>query len=280
MFVDSYGIHLGPLYLRFYGLLVMSGVALGGFVGRRVLREMAPKRDPDLVWDALIWAVFFGVVGARIYHIFTPSQSLLELGIDTRYYLTHPLDAINITAGGLGMPGAILGGVFGLYLYGRRNRVPLTLILDVAAPGLAIGHALGRWGNYINQELYGPPTDLPWGIFIRPENRLTGFEAFETFHPLFIYEAIWNLGTAGVILWAWRRYGDRLKSGDMFLIYLVGYPLGRFLLEFLRIDYVPAFGLNLNQALMLVVALASAAGLYYRHRMAPSRRPTGARSRR
>ncbi len=280
MFVDSYGIHLGPLYLRFYGLLVMSGVALGGFVGRRVLREMAPKRDPDLVWDALIWAVFFGVVGARIYHIFTPSQSLLELGIDTRYYLTHPLDAINITAGGLGMPGAILGGVFGLYLYSRRNRVPLTLILDVAAPGLAIGHALGRWGNYINQELYGPPTDLPWGIYIRPENRLTGFEAFETFHPLFLYEGLWNLATAAVILWAWRRYGDRLRGGDLFLIYLIGYPLGRFLLEFLRIDFVPAFGLNLNQSLMLIVALASAAALYYRHRMAPVQRAAGARSRR
>ena len=265
MFVDAYGIHIGPLYLRFYGILVMTGVFVGGLVGRRLLSRMKPDEDPDLVWDALLWAVVFGIIGARLYHIFTPSKSLLAAGIDTMYYLTHPLDAIDLRQGGLGMPGAILGGALGLYIFTRRQGISFPLLLDATAPGLALGHAIGRWGNYVNQELYGPPTDLPWGIYIRPENRLPGYEAFETFHPLFFYEALWNLATAAFLYWAWRRYRGRLKRGDLFLMYLIAYPLGRFLLEFLRPDFVPVFGINFNQMLMLLVTLASAAYLYWRH---------------
>jgi phosphatidylglycerol:prolipoprotein diacylglycerol transferase len=142
----------------------------------------------------------------------------------------------------------------------------LRLLLDATAPGLAIGQAIGRWGNFVNQEIYGPPTNLPWGIYIRPENRMPGFQQFEYFQPLFLYESILNVLNAAFLFWIWRRYGDRLKRGDLFLVYLVTYPLIRFGLEFLRLDFVPLFGINFNQGLMLVVALVSGGVLYWRHR--------------
>jgi phosphatidylglycerol:prolipoprotein diacylglycerol transferase len=264
MSIDAYGLHLGPLYFRFYGMLLMLGAVVGAFLARRLLRDKV--KDPEIVWDALIWALIFGVIGARLYHVFTPSQSLLEAGIDTKYYLTHPLDIITTWHGGLGMPGAIVGGVFGLYLFARRAKLSLTLLLDAAAPAVALAQAIGRWGNFVNQELYGPPSSLPWAIYIRPENRMPGYQQYSTFQPLFLYESLWNLANAGFLYWLWRRHGDRLASGDLFLIYLITYPIGRFFLEFLRLDYVPVFGINFNQMLMLLVALASAAALALRHR--------------
>lgn len=269
MSFDPYGITIGPLTFHYYGLLIMIGAVVGTFVARRIWSEMQSENDPDLVWDALVWALIFGVIGARLYHVFTPSKSLLEAGIDTRYYLTHPIDLIASWQGGLGMPGAIAGGALGLYIFARRNDINLPTLLDAAGPGLALGHAIGRWGNFVNQELYGPPTDLPWGIYIRPENRLAGFESFEYFHPLFLYEGIWNVAAAIALIWIWRRYGEQLKPGDLFLMYLVAYPVGRFLLEFLRIDFVPLLGINFNQVLSLGVAIVSAAFIYWRHQSDP-----------
>lgn len=262
--IDAYGIHIGPLYFRFYGILLMLGALAAATLARRMMRR--DGRDPDLVWDAFMWALVLGIVGARLYHVFTPSESLLAVGIDTRYYLTHPLDILFTWRGGLGMPGAIAGGVLGLYIFARRRRISFSMMIDYASPGLALAQAIGRWGNFVNQELYGPPTDLPWGIFIRPENRLAGFESFERFHPLFLYESLWNLGLALFLLWAWLRLRDRLRSGDLFLLYLVGYPFGRFLLEFIRLDYVQAFGINLNQSLMLATSAAAGVALFLRHR--------------
>jgi phosphatidylglycerol:prolipoprotein diacylglycerol transferase len=265
MTFDPYGVTIGPLTFHYYGIIIMIGVVAGAMVARWLLRQMGEK-DPDIIWDALIWALILGVIGARLYHVFTPSKSLLDIGIDTRYYLTHPIDLIASWNGGLGMPGAIIGGALGLWIYARRNAVDIRKLLDAVAPGTALGQAIGRWGNFVNQELYGPPSNLPWAIYIRPENRLQGYENFERFQPLFLYEAIWNVANLFFLIWIWRRFGDRLKRGDLFLAYLVTYPVGRFLLEFLRIDYVPLFGINFNQIMMLLVALASGLVLYLRHR--------------
>jgi phosphatidylglycerol---prolipoprotein diacylglyceryl transferase len=265
MSIDVYGIHLGSLYFRFYGLILMTGAISAAYVAYRMLGKMKEK-DPDLVWDGLIWALIFGIIGARLYHVFTPSQSLLDMGIDTRYYLTHPLAMLSVWRGGLGMPGAILGGVLGIYIFARRKGINFLRLLDAAAPGIALAQAIGRWGNFVNQELYGPPTDLPWGIAIDPINRLAGYEAFETFHPLFLYESIWNLASFFLLLWLFRRYGKKLISGDLFLAYLVTYPVGRFLLEFIRLDFVPMFGINFNQMFMLLVAIVSGVVIYLRHR--------------
>ena len=164
------------------------------------------------------------------------------------------------------MPGAIIGGVIGLYLFAKRKKIDVRLLLDAAAPGVALAQAIGRWGNFVNQELYGPPTDLPWGIYIKPENRMQDYMQYDHFHPLFLYESLWNLGSAILLVWLWRKFGDRLKKGDLFLAYLVTYPIGRFLLEFIRLDFVPMFGINFNQTLMLVVAVASSVVIFIRHR--------------
>lgn len=266
MYVDSYGIHFGLIYIHFYGIIVMTGALVGTYIASRMIRLMDDELSPDIMWDALVWALVLGVIGARLYHVFTPSKSLLAAGIDTHYYLTHPLDLIASWQGGLGIPGAIIGGVVGLWIFAYRNGFSLRLLLDATAPGLAIGQAIGRWGNFVNQEIYGPPTNLPWGIYIRPENRMPGFQQFEYFQPLFLYESILNVLNAAFLFWIWRRYGDRLKRGDLFLVYLVTYPLIRFGLEFLRLDFVPLFGINFNQGLMLVVALVSGGVLYWRHR--------------
>ncbi|HEY4666705.1 MAG TPA: prolipoprotein diacylglyceryl transferase [Anaerolineales bacterium] len=255
--------------LRYYGMLLMLGAIAAAAVASRLLK--IDRADSELAWDGLIWVLVFGVVGARLYHVFTPSLSLQEQGITTAWYLTHPLDLINTTRGGLAMPGAIIGGVFGLYLFARRRKLQLGRLMDAAGPGVALAQAIGRWGNYVNQELYGPPTDLPWGIRIDPANRLPGYEPFERFHPLFLYESLWNLVNFFFLLWLWRNYRDRLVSGDIFLAYLVTYPLGRFLLEYLRLDYVPAFGINFNQVVMLVVSIAAAVALYLRNRQVPVR---------
>jgi phosphatidylglycerol:prolipoprotein diacylglycerol transferase len=129
-----------------------------------------------------------------------------------------------------------------------------------------LGQAIGRWGNFFNQELYGAPTNLPWKIFIDPDHRLAGYADVEYYHPLFLYEAIWNLGNVFLLLWISRRYADRLKNGDIFLLYLVIYPIGRFLLDFLRLDASIVAGININQTIMAVVAVCASAALFLRHR--------------
>jgi phosphatidylglycerol:prolipoprotein diacylglycerol transferase len=138
--------------------------------------------------------------------------------------------------------------------------------LDIAAPALALGQAIGRWGNFVNQELYGAPTTLPWKIYIEPFYRLSGFETQEYYHPLFLYESLWNLANMALLLWLTRRFSDRLKNGDIFLVYLIVYPIGRFLLDFLRLDAAMLGALNANQTAMAVVAVLSALALFWRHR--------------
>jgi phosphatidylglycerol:prolipoprotein diacylglycerol transferase len=204
-----------------------------------------------------------GIIGARIWHIFTPPPSMVELGITTQYYLTHPLDAINIRNGGLGIPGAVIGGAIALYFYCRRKGLDFLTWTDIAAPALALGQAIGRWGNYFNQEVYGQPTTLPWGIKI---TNSTGYPPETRFHPLFLYESIYNFANVIFLLWFARRFKDRLLPGDVFLMYLITYPIGRFLLDFLRLDAALVGGININQTIMLATALCSSLIIFFRHR--------------
>ncbi|MCS6872894.1 MAG: prolipoprotein diacylglyceryl transferase, partial [Anaerolineae bacterium] len=231
MSIDAYGIHLGPLYIRFYALILISGMVVGAYLAAR----RAPKfgLDPKYIWDGLTWAIIPGLIGARIYHILTPSPAS---GLTTQYYLANPLQMLAIWNGGLGIYGAIIGGIVGIWLYARRQKQPLLRWLDLVAPSMAIGQAIGRWGNFVNQELYGAPSDLPWAIYIRPENRLPDYTAFERFHPLFLYESLWMLGTALVLIglaWRWR---ERARHGTITLLYIISYATIRFLLDFLRLD--------------------------------------------
>lgn len=212
----------------------------------------------------LVWILIAGIIGARIWHILTPSPSLVAQGVTTYYYLTHPLDAIAIWKGGLGIPGAVLGGVIALFFFVRKHHLPFLNWLDILVPALALGQAIGRWGNFFNQELYGAPTSLPWAIYIDPQHRLAGFENQAYYHPTFLYESIWNLGNMVLLLWLNQRFKECLKAGDVFLMYLIVYPFGRFLLEFLRLDSSQVAGINANQTVMLVVMIAAALTLIWR----------------
>ena len=266
MSVDQFGIHLGPwLYLRFYGLILVSGA----FAGAYLAAWEAKRRglNPDHVWDGLIWALIDGIVGARLWHIFTPPPSMVEQGITTAYYLEHPLEALSVWNGGLGIPGAVLGGLLGIYLFTRKNKIDFVSLLDVAAPAVPLGQAIGRWGNFVNQELYGAPTTLPWGLNIDAAYRLPGYtDPALRFHPLFLYESLGNLLICGALLYLGRRYAEHWRKGDLFLLYLIAYPLERFLLDFIRLDNAQFLGLNTNQAFLLVVAVGALLTLVSRRR--------------
>lgn len=261
------GFQAGPLFIHYYGVILMSGALAAAWLATRQARRRG--QDPEFVWDSLAWILVGGVIGARLWHIFTPPLSMVEQGITVQYYLTHPLDALAIWRGGLGIPGAVIGGGLTLYIYCRKRGASFAAWVDIVAPSLALGQAIGRWGNFINQELYGQPTDLPWGIFIELHLRVPGFEQYTHFHPTFFYESIWNVANMTLLLWLGWKLADRLIDGDILLVYLIVYPVGRFLLEFLRLDSSQVAGLNANQTFMAIVAVASAGTLIYRHRNKP-----------
>ncbi len=256
--------HIGPIPIHLYGVILMLGALAGAWLATAEAKRRG--ENPDIVWDALTWVLIGGVVGARLWHVFTPPESMVKLGITTHYYLTHPLAILEVWRGGLGIPGAVMGGVLAFWLYARHKKIPFAYWLDIFAPGIALGQAIGRWGNYVNQELYGAPTNLPWAIYIDPQHRLPKFANQAYYHPLFLYESLWNLLNMSVLLYLGRKYRDRLYNGDLFLIYLIIYAVGRFFLEFLRLDPAEVGGLDINQMLMAVVAISAAAALAWRHR--------------
>ena len=255
------GFSLGPLFIRFYGIILMLGALAGAWLATRGAKRRG--YEPEIVWDLLTYLLIGGIIGARLWHILTPPPSS---GITAGWYLTHPLDALAIWKGGLGIPGAVIGGVVVLYFYTRNRKLNFAEWTDIAAPSVALGQAIGRWGNFFNQELYGAPTNLPWKIFIDPAHRLPNYAGVEYYHPLFLYESVWNLGNMFLLLWISRRFADRLKDGDLFLIYLIVYPVGRFLLDFLRLDASLVGGININQTFMAIVAIFAAVALFLRHR--------------
>ncbi|MCS6908075.1 MAG: prolipoprotein diacylglyceryl transferase [Anaerolineales bacterium] len=258
------GIRIGPLLIPYYGMILMTGVIAAAWLSAYQARRRG--LDPNVVWDSLLWVLIGGILGARLWFILNPPPSMIERGITTWYYLTHPLEALATWKGGLGIPGAIVGGVFAFWLYARRRKLNFLEWLDLVAPALALGQAIGRWGNFVNQELYGFPTDLPWKIYIAPEHRLPAYKDFAYYHPLFLYESLFNLANMALLLWLGKRYADHLKPGDLFLIYLVTYPSARFLLDFLRIDAVRIGGVTTIQIFMLIVLVGAAALFALRHR--------------
>lgn len=207
--------------------------------------EDAPWRvwNPDYVWNGIIICLILGLIGARLYHVLTPSPSMAALGIESpRDYFQNPQLLFNLRNGGLGIYGGLAGGALGLLYFTWRNRLPLLPWADMAAVGVAIGQTFGRWGNFMNQELYGRPTNLPWAIYIDPVNRLPAFADFSYFHPAFLYESLWNFLTFGLLIWLWRRR-DKLLAGEMTAVYLIMYAIGRTLLETVRLDSrVVSFG--------------------------------------
>lgn len=261
------GIVIFGFKIYFYGILIMLGALAATWLASVRAKEYG--EDPESAWDILPWALVGGIIGARIWHILTPPASMVKEGITTMFYLTHPLEMINIRNGGLGIPGAVIGGFLAVWIYTRSKETSIATWADIISPGLALAQAIGRWGNFFNQELYGAPTNLPWKLYIEPAKRLPAFKDVAYYHPLFLYEFIWNLFNAGLLIWISRRFKESLYRGDLFLIYMIFYGVGRFSLEFLRLDPSPVAGLNINQTLMAVIVVASTLGLFLRHRFGP-----------
>lgn len=252
-------------HIYFYGILITVGVVAAAFLAQAEAKRRG--LNPDVIWDVLFWVVLAGIVGARIWHILTPPPSMVAQGITTQWYLMHPLDMINIRNGGLGIPGAVIGGAIALWIYCRNRKLSFLTWLDVTAPGVALAQAIGRWGNFFNQELYGVPTNLPWKIYIDPQHRVPGYENYSYFTPLFLYESLWNLLNMAILLWLGRRFEKWLKSGDVFYIYVIMYAIGRFCLEFLRLDASQVAGINFNQTFMVIIAAVSGVLFFLNHRL-------------
>ncbi|KHL19165.1 prolipoprotein diacylglyceryl transferase [Mumia flava] len=235
--------HIGPFPLRAYALCIIAGVVAAIWVGDR--RFQARGGKPGAVADIAIWAIPFGLVGARLYHVLTSPELYFADGRD-------PIRALYIWEGGLGIWGAISLGALGAYIGARRHGVRFLPLADALAPGILLGQAIGRWGNWFNQELYGGPTDRPWGLEIDPAHRPAEYIDQATFHPTFLYESIWSLVGFFVLIWADRRW--RLGGGRVAALYVAVYTLGRFFVEGVRIDTAHEFlGLRLNQWTSLVL---------------------------
>lgn len=258
------GISLGPLFLRWNGVLLVLGISLGALLAMRESKRY--NYDSEIVYYLFLPLTIFATMAARLWHILTPPLSSVQLGLTTQYYLSHPADMLALWVGGFGIPGALIGGSLALLFFAKRNGLNFWILADILAPGLALAQAVGRLGNYFNQELYGLPTNLPWKIFIDIPYRLTSYEAQEYYHPLFAYEVILNFANAIFLLWIARRFVGKLKTGDVFLAYLGFYSIARFLLEFLRLDVALVNGLNINQVFFALTFLAAGISFYLSHR--------------
>lgn len=274
-FFSEYLVIADRVQIRYYGIIIVAAMLVGAYVASRMARR--DKQDPDHIWGALTWAIIPAIVGARLWYIFTPPASAVALGQTTQWYFEHFFDlqngAIAIWSGGLSIFGAIVGGFLGGYIYIRRNKLNVWQYLDYAGLALPLGQAIGRLANFVNQELYGVPTTLPWGLKIDVAHRVDPYKSLidypidsTRFHPLFAYEALWNLGTFIVLVWLFNRKRQALRYGDYFLLYLMSYGFVRFVLEFIRADVPSVGGVNSSQAATAAMFLGALALFLYRRR--------------
>ncbi|WP_075889636.1 prolipoprotein diacylglyceryl transferase [Actinomyces provencensis] len=237
--------YLGPLPLRAYGILIVCGMVVAVWITSR--RYAARGGDPELASTMAMWAIPFGIVGARIYHVLTSPAAYFGPG-------GNPLQALEIWKGGLGIWGGVALGAVGAWIALRRAGQRMGPMADSVAPALLVAQAIGRWGNWFNQELFGAPTTLPWGLRIDAAHMPAGYPEGTLFHPTFLYECLWNLAMAGLIVLLDRRH--RFRSGQVFALYLMAYTLGRGWIEMLRIDDAEhVLGLRLNVWASLLVFL-------------------------
>ena len=283
----------GVINVRWYGVIIVLGALAGAWLSSKEAERRG--EDPNKVWDALFIALILGLVGARLYHVIS---SPATGAVNFQYYLDNPWvpvkwgdlsfqfpRALAIWEGGLGIFGGILGGALGVILFVRWNKLSIPRWLDIGAYGLLLGQAIGRWGNYFNQELYGYPTNAPWGIPIDPNpdtlginHRLPQFQdlsPLQLFHPTFLYESLLCFAGVALLLFISRRYRDQLLDGDIATLYLVLYPLIRFFTEFQRPDAWTFGGLPVAQLLSLL-ALGGGLIIFFVRRQVLHQRPVPA----
>lgn len=255
------------LTLRWYGVIVMTGVIIGSLIAERELRRRG--ENGDRIWDALIWLLPVGILGARLWFVVNAI-----LG-GNRSYIENPASIFRIWEGGLHIFGGFLFGAAALLIYLRRNKLDPWLFFDAAGPAVLIGQGIGRIANFINQELYGPPTTLPWGIPIQAEHRLLQFRDLNLFpvettrfHPTFAYEMLWNFAAAGLLLWVSRRYREDIKPGTIFAGWLLLAGFGRLLIEFFRPDQprIPELGITYTSIFSALMAIIGAVMLMVRYK--------------
>ncbi|WP_339018685.1 prolipoprotein diacylglyceryl transferase [Corynebacterium simulans] len=249
--------HLGPFPLRAYALCIIVGILVAMWMTQR--RYVARGGNSDVVWDAAIVIIPAGIVGGRLYHVITDHQ---------KYFCAdcNPADALKITNGGLGIWGAVALGVFAIWVMFKIKKVPMAPFADAVAPGLILAQAIGRLGNWFNQELYGRPTDVPWaldiyyrineaGEYAPVSGRSTG-EVITSVHPTFLYELVWNVAVCLFLLWAQKAW--KLGYGRVFALYVAGYTLGRFFVENMRSDEATmVFGLRINVIVSVVLFIVA-----------------------
>jgi phosphatidylglycerol:prolipoprotein diacylglycerol transferase len=261
-------IELGNFHLdfRWYGVLVVLGVMAGAWIAEKELVRRGGKSD--WIWDGVLWVLPAAIIGARAWYVLT---DILGGG---RNFIVSPGAIFRITEGGLHIFGALLFGGFAAYLFARRNKVDIWLLLDSVGPSLLIGQAVARPANYINQELYGPQTNLPWGISINEINRIPPYnnmaiypEDTTRFHPTFAYEMIWNFLAAGLILWLVRRFKDQIKPGTAFAAWLFLAGTGRVIIESFRPDQprIPGTVLSYSRLIAGIMALAGVIWILIRY---------------
>lgn len=245
---------IGPLHM--YGLVLAIGVIVAAWIAER--RWVRSGHDAKQFSDIVVWIVIAGVLGARFYHLFTGYDWQREGWVNT----------LAIWKGGLSIWGAVGGGALALVVLARRRRLDSLALLDAIAPGLVMAQAIGRWGNWFNQELFGGPTKMPWGLEIDLAHRPAGYAADKTFHPTFLYESLWCLTIFGVLLWAERRF--RFRRGQTFALYVAMYTFGRFWFENLRIDKATElFGQRFNGLLSAALCVLAIVWFVLLGRRAP-----------
>jgi len=255
--------YLGPVPIRGYALAIILGIIVAIWLAER--RWVARGGRSGDISDLAVWGIPFGLVGGRLYHVLTDSSLYFGEG-------RNPIEALYIWRGGLGIWGAIALGALGIILGARRKGIRLLPVLDAIAPTVLVAQAIGRFGNWFNQELFGRPTDLPWALEIDPEHRPAGYFQDDTFHPTFLYECLWNLGAFGFVVWADRRF--RLGHGRVAALYVMAYTLGRGWIEMLRIDDVElqdVGGLRFNVWTSIVLFVAAATYFVISSRRHPGR---------
>jgi phosphatidylglycerol:prolipoprotein diacylglycerol transferase len=241
---------LGPFVIRWYGILIAIGVMMT--IAVAIVEARRRGENQEHVLNAALIVVPMGLIGARLYHV-----------ID-QWDLYRQDPALIIGGAGLGIFGAVIGGAIGLIIYTKWKKLSTLRWMDIVAPGLILAQAIGRWGNFFNQELYGYPTDMPWAIYIDPAHRLPGYESFSRFHPLFLYESLWNfLGFIFLMILS-RKFKNRLLDGDIFFFYAIYYSVVRFFLERFKIDVWTIAGVPTAQWISGFLIIASVAVIIYR----------------
>ena len=245
---------LGPLTLRWYGFLIALAVLLGVNLSQWLAQQR--QVNPDLMGDLTLWLVVAAIPGARLYYVL----------FNWSNYRQHPADIIAIWQGGIAIHGAILGGTLAAILFARSQRVSFWQLSDLVVPSLALGQAIGRWGNFFNSEAFGDPTDLPWKLYIALPFRPSQYMQFDYFHPTFLYESLWNLGVFALLLslFFWGlKHSTRLKLGTLTFVYLITYSSGRFWIEGLRTDSLMLGSLKMAQLVSLGLVAIGCLGLFW-----------------